>query len=177
MADAYIGEIRVFAGNFAPRGWAFCNGDLMSIAQNTALFSILGTMYGGDGKNTFALPNLMGRAPMGQGRGPGLTDRRVGAMVGSSEVTLIEPEIPAHNHHANAIQAPGELLDPTDNFWSETQPGRSGEQESVYAATPTTSMSPMVLSTAGATQPHNNMQPYLAMNFIICLYGEFPSRS
>lgn len=179
MADAYIGEIRVFAGNFAPKGWALCNGQLMSIAQNTALFSILGVQYGGDGKTTFALPNLMGSAPMGQGSGQGLTPRTVGQKVGSSTVTLIEPEIPAHTHVPQAINDAANTPTPTNNYWS--QPPLEGPpglevQSPVYNPTPNTPMSPVALNVAGGSQPHNNMQPFLAMNYIICLQGEFPSR-
>ncbi|PWK13483.1 phage tail protein [Tumebacillus permanentifrigoris] len=177
MAEAFIGEIRVFAGNFAPRDWAFCNGQLMSIAQNTALFSLLGTQYGGDGRTTFALPNLSGRAAMSQGQGPGLTERTVGEQVGSGTVTLLTTEIPAHTHIPQAVAAKGTATDPTNTVWAETPPqGRTGTQIPLYAATPNVTMSPLALSVAGGSQPHNNMQPFLAMNFIICLYGIFPSR-
>lgn len=179
MADAYIGEIRIFAGNFAPKGWALCNGQLMSIAQNTALFSILGVQYGGDGKTTFALPNLMGSAPMGQGAGQGLTPRTVGQMVGSQTVTLLTTEIPAHNHVPQAINDAGTVKDPTNSYWSQSKPeGRPGREQQInlYNATPDVQMSPVALNVAGGSQPHNNMQPFLAQNFIICLQGEFPSR-
>lgn len=179
MADAYIGEIRVFAGNFAPKGWALCNGQLMSISQNTALFSILGVQYGGDGKTTFALPNLMGNAPMGQGSGQGLTPRTVGEKVGSSTVTLLTTEMPAHNHMPQAINIQGNARTPAGNYWSQAvEEGQLGEeyQSPLFNPTPDTLMSPVALNVAGGSQPHNNMQPYLAMNYIICLQGEFPSR-
>lgn len=175
MADAYIGEIRVFAGNFAPKGWALCNGQLMSIAQYTALFSILGVQYGGDGKTTFALPNLMGRAPMGQGTGQGLTPRAMGSTVGNATVTLSTQEIPAHTHTPMAISLPQNSNDPTDHYWAEAPKSKAG-QKKLYTPTPNTQMAPDALGIAGGSQPHNNMQPYLAMNYIICLNGEFPSR-
>ncbi|MCX7571872.1 tail fiber protein [Tumebacillus sp. DT12] len=179
MADAYIGEIRVFAGNFAPKGWALCNGQLMSISQNTALFSILGVQYGGDGKTTFALPNLMGNAPMGQGSGQGLTPRTVGEKVGSSTVTLLTTEMPGHNHAPQAINVQGTTVDPTGSYWSQSvAEGLPGLETQIplFNPTPDTPMSPVALNVAGGSQPHNNMQPYLAMNYIICLQGEFPSR-
>lgn len=177
MADAFIGEIRVFAGNFAPRDWAFCNGQLMSIAQNTALFSILGTQYGGDGRTTFALPNLNGKAAMSQGQGPGLTARTVGQQVGSSTVTLLTTEIPAHTHTPQAVAAKGNTNIPTGAVWAETPPqGRSGTQIPLYSSTPNVQMSPVAANVAGGSQPHNNMQPFLAMSYIICLNGIFPSR-
>lgn len=177
MADAYLGEIRVFAGNFAPKGWALCDGQLLSITQHTALYSVLGVQYGGDGKTTFALPNLMGSAPMGQGAGPGLTPRTVGQQVGSATVTLLTSQIPAHTHIPNAYQAPGGLNEPDNHVWAETPAaGRPAKQTELYSSTPNVAMSPVALSVAGASQPHNNMQPYLAMNYIICLQGEFPPR-
>ncbi|MFC4778172.1 phage tail protein [Paenibacillus sp. GCM10023252] len=177
MAEAYIGEIRIFGGNYEPKGWAFCNGQLLSIAQNTALFSILGTQYGGDGKVTFALPNLMGAAPMGQGQGPGLTERFVGEMTGTEKVTLTELEIPAHSHQAVAYQNVGGLNDPTNHYWGETPAsGRPPQQVPMYGPTPNVPMSSQALQAAGGSQAHNNMQPFLAMNYIICMQGEFPSR-
>src|SRR5690606_27580514 len=120
MADAYIGEIRIFAGNFAPKGWAFCNGQLMSIAQNTALFSILGVQYGGDGKTTFALPNLMGGTVMNQGTGQGLTPRTIGQTVGSPTVTLLTTEIPPHTHIPQGIDSAGNSSDPTGKTWAQS---------------------------------------------------------
>jgi len=170
--DQFVGEIRLFAGNFAPKDWAFCNGQLLPISQNTALFSILGTMYGGDGKTTFALPNLQGTAPMGQGQGPGLTNRVQGSKVGTSTVTLLTNQIPAHTHTPNASTAIANLPDPTNNVWGSELP--SGQKP--YAATANTPMNPLALSVTGGTQPHNNTQPYLALNFIIALYGIFPPR-
>lgn len=176
MADAYIGEIRVFAGNFAPKGWAFCNGQLMSIQQNTALFSILGVRYGGDGKTTFALPNLMGAAPMNQGQGAGLTERQVGQVVGAPTVTLLSTQIPAHTHAPAAIEGAGTSGDPENQLWSVAVTGRSKVPEPIYDATVNVAMNPQALGLTGGNQPHNNMQPFLVMNYIICLYGEFPPR-
>ncbi|MFP3917582.1 tail fiber protein [Lysinibacillus telephonicus] len=177
MADAFTGEIRIFAGNFPPKDWAFCNGQLMSIQQNTALFSILGTQYGGDGKTTFALPNLMGAAPIGQGIGPGLTGRSIGAKVGTETVTLLESEMPAHSHTPQAIPNPGTSGDPNGRIWSETvATGRPAQQHPLYNSEVSAVMSPQALGAVGGSLPHNNMQPFLAVNYIICLYGEYPSR-
>lgn len=179
MADAYVGEIRIFAGNFAPKGWALCNGQLMSIASNTALFSILGVRYGGDGKTTFALPNLMGRAPMHQGNGPGLTPRSVGQQFGSQTVTLTTAEMPAHTHVPQAVNAVGPGNSPEGNLWAQApKEGRPGQEKQVplFDSQVNTAMSPLALVPTGGSQPHNNMQPYLAQTFIICLQGEFPAR-
>lgn len=177
MADAFIGEIRIFSGNFAPKDWAFCNGSLLPIAQNTALYSILGTQYGGDGRTNFALPNLMGRAPMNQGSGAGLTPHRVGEAVGSATVTLSELQIPAHSHVPQAIDSVGALTVPNNNYWAQAPAaGRPPKQKALYTSAPNVQMAHTALSASGANQPHNNMQPYLAMNFIICLNGYYPSR-
>lgn len=171
--DPYLGEIRLFAGNFAPKGWALCNGQLMPITQNTALFSLLGTQYGGDGKTTFALPNFQGRAPVHRGQGPGLTDRRVGQSGGTPTVTLLTSEMPAHSHVPNASTAPTQG-NPEGAVWSNT-PGLRGTP--IYAANADTYMSSMAIGVTGNSQPHNNMQPYLGLNFIIALQGVFPPRS
>ncbi|MBL0386545.1 phage tail protein [Tumebacillus sp. ITR2] len=177
MSDQFLGEIRVFAGNFAPKGWAFCNGQLLPISQNTALFSILGTQYGGDGKVTFALPNLQGTAPMCQGAGAGLTPRSMGELVGSENVTLLTTEIPSHTHQAKAIAGAGNATDPSNHYWAETPfEGRHPVQTPLYAPTPDQTLSPAALSASGGSQPHNNMQPYLALNFIIAMEGIFPPR-
>jgi microcystin-dependent protein len=172
MSEPFIAEIRIFAGNFAPRGWAFCNGQLLPISQNTALFSLIGTTYGGDGRTTTALPNLQGRAPMHPGRGPGLTARTLGQQGGAETVTLTEAQMPGHNHAATVYGRPGDLGDPA---------GRSLARSSganVYA--PANSLVPMgsnALTATGGGSPHNNVQPYLALNFIIALVGLYPSRS
>lgn len=167
--DPYIGEIRLFAGNFEPKNWAFCNGQLIPIIQNTALFSILGTTYGGDGRLTFALPNLNGRAAMHQGQGPGLTNRVLGEEAGVPSVTLLQSEMPAHTHLPQN-QTTGSTNNPEGAVWSNL-PARSAN---IYNPTPNATMNPMALGVAGGTQPHNNMQPYLGLNYIISLYGVFP---
>lgn len=170
--DPYVGEIRMFAGNFAPKDWAFCNGQLMAIQQNTALFSLLGVQYGGDGKTTFALPNMQGGAPVNQGEGPGLTNRVVGEMGGSSNVTLLTTEIPAHTHVPNSQSSQG-VADPTNAIWASTV-GLRGP--AYYGDTSNTSMSPAAIQPSGGSQPHNNMQPYLGVSYIIALRGVFPQR-
>ena len=172
MSEPFIAEIRIFAGNFAPRGWAFCDGQLLPISQNTALFSLIGTTYGGDGRTTTALPDLMGRAPMHPGRGPGLTDRRLGQSGGDSTVTLSEAQLPSHSHSWRAAEAPAALQAPSSN--------RSMTRSSINAWTTATNLVPLAeqaLPSAGGSQAHNNLQPFLVMNFIIALVGLYPSRS
>jgi microcystin-dependent protein len=170
--DPFLGEIRMFAGNYAPQGWALCNGQLMAISQNTALFSLLGTMYGGDGRVTFALPNLRGRIPMNFGQGPGLTDRSQGEMGGEETVTLLSGQMPMHTHLPNAESGAGNNTSPANNFWAG-----SSRRDLTYTPTPTSTMSPDAIRAAGNNQPHDNMQPYLAVSFIIALQGIFPPRS
>lgn len=172
MSEPFIAEIRIFAGNFAPRNWAFCDGQLLPVSQNTALFSLIGTTYGGDGRSTTALPNLQGRAPMHPGRGPGLTSRRLGQRGGVETVTLSEAQMPNHTHTLLASAAPG------------NQPGpENGVFARVFGAFPygdaenLTAMSDPALPSTGGSQSHNNLQPFLAMNFIIALQGLYPSRS
>ncbi|MFF2158150.1 phage tail protein [Paenibacillus chitinolyticus] len=179
MADAYLGEIRIFAGNFAPRGWALCDGQLLQIVQYSALYAILGVQYGGDGKTTFALPNLMGRAPVHQGTGSGLTPRTVGSVTGAPAVTLTTNEIPTHTHIPQSVNAVGNQTGPSQAYWAQSPPqGLPGRQKqrNLYDPTPTVQMNPQLLQLTGGSLPHNNMQPYLAMNFIICLSGEFPPK-
>lgn len=174
MSDPFIAEIRIFAGNFAPRGWAFCDGQLLPIAQNTALFSLIGTTYGGDGRTTTALPNLQGRAPMHPGQGPGLSQRNLGQMGGTEMVTLTQNQMPSHTH---ALIGDSGMAS-TDKPDNTVFPGKAGWVQP-YGA-PTNSMDNMAdqaLVNAGGSQPHNNMQPYLALNYIIALIGEYPSRS
>jgi len=173
MSDQFVGEIRMFAGNFAPTGWALCNGQLLPISQNTALFSLLGTYYGGNGKSNFALPNFQGMAPMSSGQGPGLSDRVLGETSGSSAVTLIQSEIPSHSHSALGAAGTGPTS-PQNATWG-TQAGRTPPP--VYSsAVPNVTMSPQALGLAGGDQPHNNMQPYLVVTFIIAMQGIFPAR-
>ncbi len=177
MSDPFIAEIRIFAGNFAPRGWAFCDGQLLQISQNTALFSLIGTTYGGDGRTTTALPNLHGRAPMHPGRGPGLTDRRLGQGGGVTTVTISESQMPNHNHTpmANRLSQNPDLKssEPGNHTWA------SNSQENNFrpAADRNVNMSAQAIGQTGGSQPHNNMQPFLTMYFIIALQGVYPSWS
>lgn len=173
MADPYLAEIRMFGGNFAPRGWALCNGQLLSIAQNTALFSLLGTTYGGDGKTTFALPDLRGRAPIHFGQGPGLTPRDLGESDGTETVTLLTTEMPAHTHLLNCNNSVQFTSSPTP----EGSVLGTVDSLNLYAPNANTTMSPTSIGVSGSSQPHNNMQPYLCVNFIIALEGIFPPRS
>ena len=176
MSQPFIAEIRIFAGNFAPRGWAFCDGQLLPIAQNTALFSLVGTIYGGDGRTTLGLPDLQGRAPMHPGRGPGLTTRRLGQRAGSETVTLTEDQIPSHSHTARGQTAAGNAgQGPT----TTTSIGRSAQGQ-LFQTNDTSNLVDLAsetLSTTGGGQAHANQQPFLALNFIIALVGTFPSRS
>jgi len=174
MSEPFIAEIRIFAGNFAPRGWAFCNGQLLPVSQNTALFSLIGATYGGDGRSTTALPNLQGRAPMHPGRGPGLTDRRLGQRGGVEAVTLSEAQMPNHTHSMMAMSRPGDLADPINRSLARTRGGNVYQTNSTQNLTP---MNDAALPASGGSQPHNNMQPFLTMNFIIALQGLYPSRS
>ena len=167
--DAFIGEIRIFGGDYAPPGWAFCNGQLLPLSQNTALFSLLGTVYGGDGKSTFALPDLQGSAPMQPGQGQGLSLRDLGEMSGVESITLLVSEIPLHAHTYQA----------TEEAANENNPGGNapGNGVGMYAAP--NNLTPMAFQTlppAGGGLPPNNMQPYLALNFCIALQGIFPQR-
>ena len=175
MSDPFVAEIRMFGGNFAPRGWAFCNGQILSIAQNTALFSLLGTTYGGNGQTTFALPNLQDRSPMHQGQGPGLTDRVLGETSGSQTVTLLASEMPAHAHQPQADASASGQASPAGATWGAGGRGRPP----AYAANPApaAALSPQALATIGGSQPHNNRSPYLGVSFIIALQGIFPSRN
>ena len=174
MSEPFVAEIRIFAGNFAPRSWAFCNGQLLPISQNTALFSLVGTTYGGDGMTTFGLPNLQGRAPMHPGRGPGLSDRRLGDSAGSETVTLTEAQIPNHRHALLAAPDPGDLNAPTANRSIARSGGGFAYQQTPGSMVPLADSSS---APAGGSQSHNNMQPYLTVNFIIALQGLYPPRS
>jgi microcystin-dependent protein len=174
--DAYLGEIRIFCGNFDPNNWMLCAGQLLPISRNTALFSIIGTMYGGDGKVTFALPDLGGSAPVGQGQGPGLTPRAVGEMGGAPSVTLMQNEMPTHNHLAMGAQQTGTANSPAGATWTTYSIGRPPSPQNLYAKTGDVDMAPDALAPAGQNMPHNNMQPFLAMRYIICVNGIFPPR-
>ncbi len=176
MSEPFTAEIRIFAGNFAPRGWAFCDGQLLPVSQNTALFSLIGTTYGGDGRTTTALPNLQGRAPMHPGRGPGLTSRRLGQRGGVEMVSLTEAQMTQHRHTARAVQRPADDNDPVGRYWGVTVGSNTFiAPSSNNPPTPTTLADQALLSTGGS-QPHNNLQPFLTMNFIIALVGLYPSR-
>jgi len=176
MADPFVAEIRIFPFNFAPTGWAFCNGQLMPISQNTALFSLLGTTYGGDGKSTFALPNLQGRAAMFDGQGPGLSLRDLGEQGGEPNVTLIISEMPAHTHVVNAKVAGG-TASPTNMVWGTSSAAKVAAFFYAPAAPAPVGMNPAALSIAGGSLPHNNLMPYLTLNFNIALQGVFPPRT
>lgn len=177
MADAYTGEIRIFGGNYAPMNWAFCEGQQLSIAEHSTLFSIIGTTYGGDGRIYFNLPNLQGRTPIGQGRGPGLTERLIGVQGGEETVTLTQAMMPSHTHTAAGVAANGNLNSPDEAVWAQyNSGGRTPTLANVYAATATNVMNATELAAAGQSLPHANMQPYLTMRFIICLQGEYPAR-
>jgi len=175
MSNPFVAEIRIFTGNFAPKGWAQCNGQLMPISQNTALFSLLGTTYGGDGKSTFALPNMQGSAPMQAGQGPGLSLRDLGEVGGEQNVTLLQTEMPIHNHNAIAATS-GAVDSPASNAWSGGLKGHSPIYSASVGGT-NVQMNPFALSISGGNLPHNNMQPYLGLTFIIALQGVFPARS
>ena len=171
MPAPFVGEIRIFAGNFAPTGWAFCNGQLLPISQNTALFSIIGTAYGGNGVSTFALPDLRGRVPMQPGQGLGLTPRSRGEMIGAETHTLSLAEMPAHTHPLTAHSGNGH----TDAAAGSAM-ARSPSGIPQYAPDFDATMAPDAVSPTGGSQPHDNMQPYLTLNFIIALQGIFPPR-
>ena len=174
MADPFVAEIRIFPFNFAPRGWAWCDGQLLPLSQNTALFSLLGTTYGGNGKSNFALPDLQGRAPMHPGQGPGLSLHDLGESGGSETVTLLESEMPSHSHSVGAQNvALGGVAVPAGATLNRPASGN------LFTATttPLVSMSDQSLSPAGGDQPHNNLQPYLTFYFCIALQGVFPPRT
>jgi microcystin-dependent protein len=171
--DPFVAEIRIFPFNFAPKGWAFCNGQLMPISQNTALFSLLGTTYGGDGKATFALPNLQGSVPLNHGQGPGLSLYDLGQTSGADAVTLGLAEIPAHTHSVRAETIdPGDVSIPSGS--SALAPSDGG---TLYQNTANTQLAPQAIALTGGDQPHNNLMPYLVLNYCIALQGVFPPRS
>lgn len=173
MSDQFVAEIRIFPFNFPPTGWAFCDGQLMPISQNTALFALLGTYYGGDGKSTFALPDLQGSAPMQSGQGQGLSERFQGEMSGVESITLLVSEIPVHTHTMRASIEPGDNRQPTPNMALAVSTGAFAYVSGSPTLTP---MAPQALPPAGGGLPHNNMQPYLTLNFCIALQGIFPQR-
>lgn len=176
MADPFVAEIRIFPFNFAPKGWAFCNGQLLPLSQNTALFSLLGTTYGGDGKSTFALPDCQGGSTMHPGQGQGLSLRDLGQTGGSEFVTLLVSEIPLHAHVVGrAAAGQGDSTTPANSVWASAAAGRGSA--ALYADSPNAKVNQFQsLAPAGASLPHNNMQPYLTLNFCIALQGVFPQR-
>jgi microcystin-dependent protein len=171
MSDPFIAEIKMFGGNFAPRGYAFCNGQILPIAQNTALFSLLGTTYGGDGRVTFALPNLQGRSPLGFGQGPGLSPYSLGEQAGEDSHTLIASEMPAHSHELRAADTASTGTPGASVALAATATARLYRSPTNLVATAAP------LAASGGGQPHPNRQPYLAVSFIIALQGVFPARS
>lgn len=176
MSDQFVAEIRMFAGNFAPAGWSLCAGQLLPISSNTVLFSLLGTTYGGDGRSTFALPDMEGSAPMMWGQGSGLSLHNLGEIGGESAVTLLTQELPAHDHGSvtlDAVHINANLSSPSD-----AAPGNSSPHLIYSTAVGSSStMNPAMVSVAGGSQPHNNMMPYLAVTFIIALTGVYPPRT
>ncbi len=170
--DPFVAEIRIFPFNFAPRGWAFCDGQLLPLSQNTALFSLLGTTYGGDGRSNFALPNVQGNAPMHPGQGPGLSLHDLGETGGSETVTLLESEIPAHSHALSGNNTLGDNPIPSPTY-------TLGRYANAYQQNRTANlvqMAPQALTPTGGSQPHNNLQPYLTLNFCIAMQGVYPPR-
>ncbi|MEM1204441.1 MAG: tail fiber protein [Acidobacteriota bacterium] len=175
MSEPFVAEIRIFAGNFAPRGWAFCDGQLLPVSQNTALFSLIGTTYGGDGRTTTALPDLQGRVAMHPGRGPGLTSRRLGQRGGVETVTLSEAQMPNHTHSLMGTPENGSFGSLTSKMAFARS--RGGTLYQTNTSSNLVSMDSRTLPSAGGSQSHNNLQPFIAMNFIIALVGLYPSRS
>ncbi|WP_019962361.1 phage tail protein [Woodsholea maritima] len=171
MSDPYVGEIRMFAGNFAPRGWAFCDGQLLAVSQNDALYSLLGTIYGGDGRTTFGLPDMRGRIPLHQGRGPGLSERRLGSKGGAEKVTLTVNQMPSHTHNIRANTQPGDSDSPAGRVFAETA------STPIYAEdNPSVNFNSETITQTGGSRAHYNMQPSICVNFIIALFGIYPSR-
>lgn len=171
MSEPFVGEIRMFAGNFAPRGWAFCDGQLLAVSQNDALFSLFGTIYGGDGRTTFGLPDLRGRVPIHQGSGPGLAQRRLGANGGAEQVTLTAAQLPSHGHELRASTDSAGSTDPANNVTANgvgTNLYGSGAPNQALAGSSTTAV--------GGGRSHTNLMPFLCVNFIVSLVGIYPSR-
>jgi microcystin-dependent protein len=175
VSDQYIAEIRIFSCNFAPTGWAFCNGQIMQITQNTALFSIIGTYYGGDGRTTFGLPNLQGSVPIHQGQGPGLSPYDIGQAGGDQWAYLLTSQVPAHTHALQGSARPADLNTPSNlTALARSTPAFIYKQPA--GAAPPQPLSPGVITVAGMGIPHNNMMPYLTLNFCIALQGAYPPR-
>lgn len=171
MSDPYVGEVRLFAGNFAPLGWAFCQGQLVPISENETLFNLIGTTYGGDGQQTFGLPDLRGRVPVHQGQGLGLTPRQMGEMAGVESVALSTVQMPAHSHALRASTAAASVTTPAGALLGATS---VNSYDNASAGTP---MAAAAITGAGGSQPHDNMAPTLALNYIISLFGIYPTQS
>lgn len=172
MSEPFVGEIRMFAGNFAPRGWAFCDGQLLAVSQNDALFSLLGTIYGGDGRTTFGLPELRGRIPIHAGSGPGLSSRQLGAKGGAEKVSLTVNQLPSHTHQMKASSDSGSAASPNNSTV-----GRTANFDLFRAnGTPGVNMSTNAIPNVGGGQSHTNLQPFLCIHFVIALLGIYPSR-
>lgn len=171
MSEPFVGEIRMFAGNFAPRGWAFCDGQLLAVSQNDALFSLLGTIYGGDGRTTFGLPDMRGRLPIHAGTGPGLSPRRLGAKLGSENETLTVNQMPSHTHPMRAATTAG-----TDNNPQGKMTAESPSLDIYVEDSQTVNLSSEAITSVGGSRSHSNLMPFLCINFIIALFGIYPSR-
>lgn len=172
MSEPFVGEIRMFAGNFAPRGWAFCDGQLLAVSQNDALFSLLGTIYGGDGRTTFGLPDMRGRIPVHAGSGPGLSPRRLGAKAGAENVTLTVNQLPSHTHTQQASQDPASETRPAGNVTGSDLP-----TQAYFTNPPTTQpLASNSITNVGGSRSHTNLQPFLCVHYIIALFGIYPSR-
>lgn len=172
MAEPFIGEIRMFAGNFAPRGWSFCDGELLAVSQNDALFSLLGTIYGGDGQSTFGLPDLRGRIPIHAGAGPGLSPKQLGGKAGAEDVTLTVNTLPAHTHTLQVTNNPASTQQPANGVYARAQVDAYIREQNPSAV----NMSSQAITAVGGSQAHTNLQPFLCINFIIALFGIYPSR-
>ena len=172
MSEPFVGEIRMFAGNFAPRGWAFCDGQLLAVSQNDALFSLLGTIYGGDGRTTFGLPEMRGRIPIHAGTGPGLSPRRLGAKLGTEKETLTVNQLTSHTHDFQATTASATDNNPTGNLT-----GESSSTKVYAAAAQNENLSATMIGNVGGSRSHTNLMPFLCINFIIALFGIYPSRN
>jgi microcystin-dependent protein len=171
MSEPFVGEIRMFAGNFAPRGWAFCDGQLLAVSQNDALFSLLGTIYGGDGRTTFGLPDLRGRLPIHAGTGPGLSPRRLGSKGGAEKVTLTVNQLPSHTHPMQASIDAATTPNPENNVLAETLTTTPYIQDNLTA-----NLNTNAVTSVGGSQSHTNLMPFLCIHFIIALFGIYPSR-
>ena len=171
MSEPFVGEIRMFAGNFAPRGWAFCDGQLLAVSQNDALFSLFGTIYGGDGRTTFGLPDMRGRLPIHAGQGPGLSERRLGAKGGAEKVTLTVNQMPSHTHPFNASADLASDSNPQGNV-----PGQSPSIDLYIEDGQTQNLASSAITNTGGSRSHTNLMPFLCINFIVALVGIYPSR-